>query len=175
MWCSGRSSCFGWYPVGEKDEVVNGIRLVRIDREQSKEDSNQNQGRDPCVLQRISLPLLKEGLCFPPFRERFLAVSIVLRLLIFSRVSCDGKGAANFDCTRRQRPYVQCCQRWCTGVPSSDFPSESTGSSPDSWFVDTVGSTERCQFISCGEKRESLCSRHREGSSNKAPRKENCT
>lgn len=32
------------------------------------------------MLQRISLPLLKEGSCFPPFRKRLLAISLRLRL-----------------------------------------------------------------------------------------------
>ncbi len=66
--------------------MVYGIRLSRVDREHGEEDSDENQGGDPSVLQGIPLPLLKESLCFPAFRERFLAISVVLRLLIVSQV-----------------------------------------------------------------------------------------
>jgi len=60
---------------------VDRIRFGRVDEIQAEEDGNENEGSDPCVLQRISLPLLEECFGFPPFREGFLAISLILRLL----------------------------------------------------------------------------------------------
>jgi hypothetical protein len=43
---------------------VKWIRLGRVDREEEEEDTDKDEGSDPRVLQSISPPLLKEGLCF---------------------------------------------------------------------------------------------------------------
>jgi hypothetical protein len=43
---------------------VKWIRLGRVDREEGEEDADKDEGSDPRVLQSISPPLLKEGLCF---------------------------------------------------------------------------------------------------------------
>jgi len=51
-----------------------GIRLGRINRIEDEEYEEQYQWSDPCVLQRISSPLLEEGFRFPPFGKGFLAV-----------------------------------------------------------------------------------------------------
>lgn len=60
--------------------MVDRIRSSRINGIKSDKDNDEHEGRNPGVLQGISFPLLKEGPGFPSLGERFLAVSVTLRL-----------------------------------------------------------------------------------------------
>jgi hypothetical protein len=78
---------------------VYRIRFGRVDGEKGQEDQYQNEGGNPGVLQRVSLPLLEEGSGFPPFRKGLPAISFVLRLLTLSFRSQLPGGAARLTLT----------------------------------------------------------------------------
>ena len=72
--------------------MVYRIRLGGIYRKEEEENADENERGHPGMLQGVSLPLLKERLSLPPFREGFLAISLCLRLLFVNRFPGVSKG-----------------------------------------------------------------------------------
>ena len=70
--------------------MVYRIRLGRIYKVERKEYQDKDEWSDPGMLQRISLPLLKESRGFPSLGERLLAIPFMLRLRAYVRSECRG-------------------------------------------------------------------------------------
>ena len=86
--------------VGEEDEPVQNVGVRRVDGIGSEDGKYKDERNDPCVLHGIPPELLEEALSFPPLREWFPPVFLMLGLFVSAEVwrNCRASNTLIWPC-----------------------------------------------------------------------------